>query len=157
MVGEESAEKLARFDRAVAGETHPQEAGGGPFGFGQPAKPIKPFVRLRTQSILDQLSNKTRGMELGFAGPGGRGGRGGPGGGPGLLLARAFLAALDEDKNGRLTRVEFVSGFGKWFEAWTTGRSGLLTEDQLRSGIDKDIVLQSAGPGFPGRPGPFGR
>ena len=155
-VQEESAEKLARFDKVVAGETPQQGGPARPFNFGPPPKPIKPFVRIRSQSIADQLSGKARGMELGFGGGGGRGGPGGPGGfggGPGGLLAGAFLTALDADKNGQLARDEFVGGFGRWFEAWNTDKSGLLSEDQLRAGLDGDLVTQPARNGFPG--GPF--
>jgi hypothetical protein len=155
-VQEESDEKLARFDQAIAGETGSQ----GGFGFGQPTKPIKPFVRIRTQSITDQLSGKVSGMELGFESPGGSnrpGGFNGPGGSPGSLLAGALLAALDADKNGQLDRNEFVSGFDKWFRAWSTDNSGLLGEEQLRAGMDKDLVFESTTPGFPRGRATFGR
>ncbi len=155
-IQEESAEKLARFDRAVAGETVPLSGG---FNFGAPPKPVRPFVRIRIQSVTDQLSGRTRGMELGFGG-GGRGGPGGPGGFGGSAeapLASAFLAALDADKNSQLTRDEFVSGFGRWFDGWNTDKSGFLTEDQLRAGLDKDVASQPTGTGFPGGRAPFGR
>jgi hypothetical protein len=116
-------------------------------------------VLIRSQSIADQLSGKAKGMELGFGGGGfGGGGRPGPGGPPGFgpagMLAGAFLTALDADKNGQLTRDEFVAGFGKWFDAWNTDKSAVLTEDQLRAGLDKDVVPQPPGPGGPNR---FGR
>jgi spore coat protein CotH len=157
MVKEESAEKLARFEQAVAGKTLEQGGPGRPFGFAQPTKPIKPFVSIRTQSILDQLSHKAEGLELGFGGPAGRGDGGRPGGfrGPELTPARAILTALDGDKNGRLTREEFVVGFEKWFEAWNTDKNGLLTEDQLRAGMDKDFASPPAG--LRGSPVPSGR
>ena len=158
-VQDESAEKLARFDKVVAGDMPPQGGPARPFNFGPPPKPIKPFVLIRSQSIADQLSGKAKGMELGFGGGFGGGGRAGPGGpggfggGPGALLAGAFLTALDADKNAQLTREEFVGGFGKWFEAWKTDKSGLLTEDQLHAGLDKDLVPQPPGPGGPNRVG----
>jgi spore coat protein CotH len=104
-VKEESAEKLARFDKVVAGETPQQGGQARPFNFGPPPKPIKPFVRIRAQSIADQLSGRANGMELGFGGGGGFGGRPGPGGpagfggGPAGMLVGAFLTALDADKN----------------------------------------------------------
>jgi hypothetical protein len=155
-VQEESDEKLARFDRAIAGETERQ----GGFGFGQPTKPIKPFVRIRAQSIVDQLSGNISGMELGSNRSGGSnepGGFDGRGGGPGSLLAGALLTALDADKNGQLDRNEFVSGFDRWFVAWNTDNSGLLGEEQLRVGIDNDLRSESATPGFPRGRAPFGR
>lgn len=151
-VKEESAEKLATFNKVVAGETPTQDGPARPFSFGPPPKPIKPFVLIRSQSIEDQLSGKAKGMELG--GGGGRGGPGNPGGfggGPGGLLAGAFLTAFDADKNNQLTREEFVNGFAKWFEAWNTDKSGLLTEEQLRAGLDKDVMPQMPGPGGPDR------
>jgi spore coat protein H len=149
-VQEESAEKLARFERALAGETPPQARGG--FNFGTPPKPVKPFVRIRTRSVVDQLSGKAKGMELGFGRTGGRGGpsgRGGFGGGPEVLLASAFLAAIDTDKSGQLTREELVSALGRWYDAWNTEKGGLLSEDELRAGIDNDVVLGPNGAGGP--------
>lgn len=156
----ESAENLARFDAAVAGETPPGGGVGGRSGIRQPpGKPVKPFVRIRAQSIVDQLSGKSQGMELGFGrGGGADGGRGpgGFGGGPGGPLAGALVRVMDVDKNGQVSREEFVGGFGRWFEAWNTDKSGLLTEDQLRAGLDKELVTQAGGAGFPGG-APFGR
>jgi hypothetical protein len=89
-----------------------------------------------------------KGMELGFGRPGGPGGFGG---GPAAMLASTFLTALDADKNEQLTREEFVRGFGRWFESWNADKSGFLSEDQLRTGLDKDLVSQ------PGGRAPFGR
>ncbi len=85
-VKEESEEKLARFDKAVAGESverfgfgggpggpggpgeGPRRAGGGrrfgPGGGMQSAKPIKGFVVARAQSVADQLSGKSQGEVL---------------------------------------------------------------------------------------------
>jgi spore coat protein H len=142
-VREESAEKLARFEKAVAGETAAQAGGG--FNFGAPPKPVKPFVRIRIQSVVDQLAGKSEGMQMGSGRPGGavgRGGPGGPGGGTNATVASAFLAALDSDKNGGLTREEFIGGFGRWFDGWNTDKSGRLSEDQLRVGLDKDLVAR---------------
>lgn len=102
-VAEESAAMLARFDRAVAGESaqpagsgegppgFPPEGAGGRFGFPGPPggfrggpKPIKGFVTARAQSVGDQLAGKSAGRTSssgGFGPPGGRGGFGGPPGG----------------------------------------------------------------------------
>ena len=188
-VKEESDEKLARFDKVVAGEPvspagfggalegprpggegaggprpGPGDGGegprfGSPAGFFQPAKPIKGFVNARAQSVADQLSGKSEGEtigDFGFGGPGGRGGRGGPGGfGPGMVLGNAFMAALDVNQDGTISREEFTQGFAKWFEAWNTDRSGLLTDEQLRAGISRDLSPFRGGP--PGGAPGFGR
>ena len=153
MVREESAEKLARFEKAVAGEALQGGGRGGGFGGGA-TKPVRPFVHVRTRSILDQLAGKSKGVDFG-TGFGGRGGFGGPGfGGFGGSAADAFMSSLDADSNAQLTREEFIGGFGKWFDAWNADKSGALTEEQLRAGIDKDLSPQAAGPGGPA---PFGR
>lgn len=212
----ESADKLARFDKVVAGESagpagfgggppggdrlivrgRAEGGGGSPFGggfrsfgppgaggdngprfgppggFGGGTKPIKGFVTARAKSVNDQLAGKSTGMTIGgfgFGGPGGGpGGRGGPGGppgmggpggfGPGTFLGPIFLGALDADDDGEVTRAEFTQGFANWFQSWNTDRSGVLSEDQLRTGIDQDLSPFRGGPpggfGFPpGGPG----
>ncbi|MBE7500928.1 MAG: CotH kinase family protein [Verrucomicrobiales bacterium] len=177
----ESEEKLAQFDRVVAGEpaarslfgpvgfggprggdrgANPSPPFGFPGGFGSP-KPIKGFVTARAKSVTDQLAGRAEGAVLsgpGFGGPGGPGGEGGargpggPGGfGPGTFLGPAFLTALDADKSGSLTREEFGNVFRRWFETWNTDQSGSLSEPQLRAGIDRELAP------FRGRPpGGFG-
>lgn len=169
-VQEESDEKLARFDKVVAGDPvepaafgggfrgpRPDEESprsGGPGGFFQPAKPIKGFVKVRAQSVVEQLAGKSQGEVVGDFGFGGRGGRGpgGPGGfGPGRFLGNAFLTALDGDKDGTITHDEFTRGFAKWFAAWNTDKSGVLTDEQLRAGINRDLSPFRGGP--PGGPG----
>ena len=136
----------------------------------QPAKPIKAFVGPRATSVLEQLAGKSQGetiQPMGFGrgdgpgdGPGGPGrGPGGPGGGPGgpggppgfgpgTFLGPAFMNAFDADKDKQLTRDEVVQGFGKWFDAWNTDKSGVLTPDQLRDGLNRAFMP----PGGP-RPG----
>ena len=176
-IAEESAEKLARFDKVAAGEAvegmgpmgpggpggGPGGPGGGPRGgrgpggpgpgsFGR-TKPIKAFVGPRSESVADQLAGKSEGLKQGGRGPGGPGGPGGgpPGGfGPGMFLGGALLNRFDKDKDGALTREEFVEGFGRWFDAWNTDHSGQLTGDQLRQGINKDLMpMPGGGPGGP--------
>jgi len=161
----ESDQKLARFDEVVAGKA----IRGGGFGFGLPTKPIKPYVEIRARSIADQLAGKSEGKtldEFGFGmrgGPrrGGFGGPGGPGGpgpamfGPGMFLGPAFMRAMDADHDDHLTREEFASGFAKWFQEWNVDRSGALTEEQIRDGINRDLSPFRAGgpPGFGPPPG----
>lgn len=166
-VQDESAEKLARFDRVAAGEpVGPAGLGGGPGavraegprpgrgeggdgprfpgpgGFMQPAKPIKGFVVARARSVREQLAGKAEGQTLagfGFGGPGGPPGLGGPGGGPGRFLAPAFMIALDADQDGRLRRDEFTRGFARWFAVWDSDHDGALSEEELRAGIAREL------------------
>ena len=56
-----------------------------------------------------------------------------------MIFAEPLLKALDEDKDSTVTREEFTQGLGRLFEAWNTDKSGSLTEQQLRSGIEKDL------------------
>ncbi len=86
---------------------------------------------------------------------GGPPGGGGRGFNPTMFIAPAFMGALDQDNNGELSRTEFIEGFDRWFEAWNTNRSGRLTLDQLRAGLNQSL---SPGPGGPGggRSGPGG-
>jgi spore coat protein CotH len=169
---EESELKLGRFDKVVQGEpVEPagfggppggmRRGGGGP-GFGgpgrfmSPVKPIKTFVKARAASVNEQLAGTSKGQtqdSFGFGfGGGGRGGPGGPGGfGPGMFLARPFKDALDANKDGEVTQEEFGDGVKKWFQSWNKDQSGVLTEDQLRAGIDRDLSPFRGGP--PGGPG----
>ena len=170
----EGEAKLARFDAVVAGESiappgfggppgGPRPGGGeggagprfgGPGGFMPPAKPIKAFVKIRAQSVIDQVAGKSEGQTLGEFG---FGGRGGPGGfGPGRFLGRVFMEALDANQDGEVTRDEFTQGFAKWFAAWNTDQSGVLTGEQLRAGINQDLSpFRGSPPGGPafGAPG----
>jgi len=148
-VQEESAAKLARFDKIASGTTL-QPNFQGPPGMGErPGPPamamesvptIKPFVEARARSISEQLAGKAKGLRLTQgAGPGGPGG--GPmGGGPGALLEQPFLRALDANHDNSLTREEFLAGFEKWFEAWGGKAAGFLTQDQIGQGINRDLL-----------------
>ncbi|HZR15700.1 MAG TPA: CotH kinase family protein [Verrucomicrobiae bacterium] len=162
-VKEESEEKLARFDRVVAGEPVEhlgfhggpggQRQGGGrrgfgPGGFAQAAKPIKGFVIARAQSVNDQLAGKSKGevlSEQGFGGPPGGLGRGRVFG-PGMFLAHGLMDSFDRNGDGMLTQKEFLAGFDKWFADWNTDKSGLLNEAQLREGINRDLAPLRGGP-----------
>jgi hypothetical protein len=110
-------------------------------GFG--AKPIKGFVDARAKSVAEQLAGKSQGMDLGGGGFGGGrrgGGPGGPGGGPGAMLGQVFMNVLDGDKNGALTSDEMAKGFDTWFATWNSDKSGLLTEEQLRDGLNQLLM-----------------
>jgi spore coat protein CotH len=150
-VSDESPAMLARFDKVVAGETvEPAARFGGRGGFMQGAKPIKGFVDGRAKSVIDQVAGKSEGQMIpgGFGGGGGRGGMGGGGGaGPGMMVAMLFMNGLDANKDGQLTRDEVSQGFDKWFVAWNSDGSGLMSEEQLRTGIDKDLSPSPGGGG----------
>ena len=121
-VQEESESKLAPFDKLVAGESV-QRGGSGPFG-GGPIKPIKPFTRARTESVLEQLTGKSEGLAPGGGFPGGPRG-GGPGGsGLGRMLSRTLLQLLDENKDSSVTQAEFAQGFARHSTPGTPIRAG---------------------------------
>ena len=162
-VKQESEEKLARFDKVVAGEPvertgfgggppdrgpgefHFRDGGGPRFGPGQfmlPAKPIKGFVNARARSVKDQLAGNSQGEVLTKAGFGGL-----PHGfGTGMFLAGGLMHALDKNHDRKLTHDEFVAGFAQWFLAWNTDHSGSLTEAQIREGINRDLTPADMGP-----------
>ena len=60
-VKDESAQRLARFDHAVAGEVPRGDAG----LFRGANIPIKPFVKARAQSVIDQLAGRSTGQRIG--------------------------------------------------------------------------------------------
>ncbi len=136
-VREESESKLARFDKAVAGELLSSP---GPFGGGQ-IKPIKPFAKVRTESVLDQLAGKSEGL---VAGSGFSGGFGGGGSGLGMF-SRPLLQVLDKNKDSAVTQTEFTEGLAGLFQSWDTGKRGGLDWIQLRAGIEKDLPPQRQG------------
>ncbi|HEY6228568.1 MAG TPA: CotH kinase family protein [Verrucomicrobiae bacterium] len=143
-IKQESAEKLERFETVIAGKQPERGGFGFGFGMGGDAKPIKGFVTPRSQSIADQLAGKSEGNQVGFGfgpgrGPGGPGGRGGFGG-PGGFLADGFMRNLDSNGDKELTASEVEQGFAKLFAKWNTDKSGSLTDEQLRTGLDQDFA-----------------
>ena len=58
----------------------------------------------------------------------------------------ALVKALDADKDKKLGREEFVGGFDKWFVAWDTGKTGTLSEGQVRKGLNKALPFSFFGP-----------
>ena len=136
-VKEESETKLARFDKLVAGETVSTP---GPFGSSQ-TKPIKPFTKVRTQSVLDQLAGRAEGLSQG------NGFSFGPDTSNLGMFSRPLFQALDENKDASVSRAEFTDGFARLFKAWNTDGSGYINLEQLRSGIAKDLAPPR--PSFP--------
>jgi outer membrane protein assembly factor BamB len=95
-------------------------------------------------------------------GPPPQGGRGGFG--PGRFIGPGLFGAADIDKDGSLTRDELEATFKKWFVQWDTTANHMLTEDQLRDGLNAVLPPPDfggpggggRGPGGPGGPGGFG-
>ena len=158
-IKEESGEKLATFDKSVAGESvEPANFGpggpggrrggpGGPPPMTMPVQPIKKFVVERSKSIEAQLGGKSKGSDIDAPPPGMARNFG-----PGMFLGPAIQAKFDSDKNGNLSREELVAGFSKWFSSWDTEKSGTLNEEQLRAAFNKEFAFP--GPGGPGGGGP---
>jgi hypothetical protein len=67
------------------------------------------------------------------------------------MLGPAFMNQFDDDKDATLTRDEVVQGFTRWFESWNADKSGVLTDEQLRDGINR--AFMPPGFGQPGGPG----
>jgi len=80
--------------------------------------------------------------------------RPGFGGGPGRFLGLGLFGVADANKDGTLTREEFQSTFAKWFADWDTDKSGSLSEEKLRAGLNAALPRpQFGGPEGAGGPG----
>jgi hypothetical protein len=122
--------------------------------------------------ILPAAQQRQGGGRGGAGGPGGGGGGagggrpggGGPGGGggggfsPARFVGPGFFTAADADKDGSITKAEFSTTFGKWFDQWDTDKSGALTEDKLKTGLAAALPQPNfrGGQGGPGGGGPGG-
>ena len=82
--------------------------------------------------------------------------------GPGMMLSRRIMEAFDANKDDVISLEEFTNGFTRWFDAWDTDKTGKLTADQLRAGINQDLAPFRGRPpggeemGPPDGPPPFG-
>lgn len=80
------------------------------------------------------------------AGPGG--GRGGRGGGPARFAGPGLFTAADLDKDGTLTRDEWRRAFDQWGIDWDTDKSGSLSEERIRDGLNAALPRPNfGGPG----------
>lgn len=74
--------------------------------------------------------------------PAGRGaGRGG--------VVPTLFALVDSNKDGSVTRHEFVASFDSWFTAWDASRAGSVTQDQVLTGLN--AAAQQLAPAGGGR------
>ena len=136
---------------------------GSPGGFGGGGvKPIKAFIKVRWQSVEDQLEGKSEGMSPGGGfGPGnnnpGGNNNGGPGrqGGFGIgnLIAPSLFNKMDVEKTGNVDRERFVKSLEDLFNTVDTNKAGTLTEVELRRGLNK-LLEPPRGGGFGGPGGP---
>jgi Ca2+-binding EF-hand superfamily protein len=70
-----------------------------------------------------------------------------------MLLAHRVMEAFDADKDGKISHAEFTAGFAKWFSDWNKDGNGKLSQEQLKSGINRELGPPAdGGPGF-GPPG----
>jgi hypothetical protein len=131
-VQEELSGSLARFDTVVAGKPLP-----GPFfGFGPSQPTLLMFVKARAASVADQLAGKGDPYVFGKSRPGGPPV---PEFHPEQMIEPALVRSLDSDKDRKLTREEFVAGFGRWFAHWDNAKQGMLPGDRIREGLNKEL------------------
>ncbi len=108
---------------------------------------------------LEQFGERFGGvitMPQGF-GPNGGPGGGGRGFGPGPFIATGLFAATDLDKDGSLTRAEFLGTFEKWATEWDSDKAGSLNEEKLRAGLAAALPTPDFGGPGGGRGGRGGR
>ena len=77
---------------------------------------------------------------------------------PSRSAAPAFVTAADTDKDGSVTRVELKDTFTKWYDQWDADKTGALTEEKLRAGLNAALPAPQlgAGRGFGGGGGGAG-
>jgi spore coat protein H len=153
LIEQTTKEPLAHEAKAVdARKEGKGEKGFGPPGgmFGQGLS-LKSFVEKRTESVVAQLDGKSKGyVPEGFGGPKGFGPGDGKGKfGPGNFMAKGVLTNLDTNKDGKLSKDEFIAGVKKFFADCDEDKSGKLNEKALAEGLN--LYFQPP-PGF-GPPG----
>ncbi len=122
-VKEESLERLNKFDYIV-GLTNELKDTVKNSQQPPPANPLRQNVFARHQSVADQLSGKSKGLEM-------------EGGFPGFYKG-LYMPKWDANKDSVVTHTEFIQSFEKWFKDWS-GDSGVLTHETLREGMNKDV------------------
>lgn len=66
---------------------------------------------------------------------------------PSRSTAPAFVTATDTDKDGSVTRVELKNTFTKWYDQWDADKTGALTEEKLRAGLNVALPAPQFGGG----------
>jgi spore coat protein H len=133
-IKDEPVSSIDRFELAVAGKMIPPIRRG--FGGGGDTQPIKPFVKVRTQSILDQLAGKSDGQTLGGGAPGR------PGGGRNELASAVrdpLYRLVNPETKPSISEAELAQGFERLFKTWDAGKGGILSYSQLRSAMEKSF------------------
>jgi hypothetical protein len=130
--------------------------GAGP-GMGQRRKLVEQFDKDGDGRLNAEERQAAREFIKKQGGGFGKGFPGGPKGGmfgfgPGGMLAKPLIEALDSDKDGKLTKAELIAGIRQFFVAADKDKKGSLDEAQLAEALNR--VLPGP-PGFPGGP-PFG-
>jgi spore coat protein H len=155
-------EALAKEKKAVEARKEggfgfgPKGGMGGPGGMFGKSPSLRTFVEKRTESVLAQLEGKSKGYVpvIGF-GPGGPKGGFGPKGGPGMFMAKPLLMFLDTDKDGKVSKDEWMAAAKKFFNDCDKDKAGKLDDKALAEGLNK---LFPPPPGFgpPKKEGPKG-
>jgi hypothetical protein len=138
-VKEESAQRHSRLETVAAGKP----LASGLFGFGAKTPTLLMFVKARAASVADQLAGKGEVFVFGKPRPGGPPQ---PDFRPDEMIEPPLVKSLDADKDKKLTREEFVNGFDRWFIAWDTGKKGVLSDNQIRNGLNKELPFPFFGP-----------
>ena len=123
---------------------------GGPFGNVPSAED---FIAKRIVSIKKQLAGESKGYvpQMAF-GPGG----GGPPPGPGVFLAQPLTAAVDKDKNKRLSLEELLASARTLFEKCDRDAKGALNDNTFAEGFARILPLPPGFPAGPAEPPPGG-
>src|SRR3954464_11309359 len=74
----------------------------------------------------------------------------GRGGGRGGAAAAGLFTAIDDNKDGAVTRDEMKASFDKWYTSWDTAKSNALTQEQLFAGVSS-VMPAPAAPAGGGR------
>ncbi len=102
-----------------------------------------------TQEQFTEKLNDVLPPPPGFGGPGGGGGFG-----PAMFIGPMLFGILDVDKKGAISRTDLKSAFEKWYGQWDSDKSGNLTQEKLRDGLNHLLTTPIFGP--PGGFGGFG-
>jgi Ca2+-binding EF-hand superfamily protein len=122
--------------------------------FGKAPPSLRTFVEKRTESMVAQLEGKSKGYVpagMGFGQPGGKGPFPPGGFGPGMFLNKPLMEAADTNKDGKLSREEFMEAAKRFFKECDKDKQGTLDEKALSDGINR---LVPPPPNFGGGPAP---